>query len=65
MLTQMDILLTNEVHTSLDNVIMIGHDLENAAHLLRLKRAFMVTKLCEVRISPSTTRGFPLCSSRW
>ena len=29
---------------------MIESDLENAAHLLRLKRAFMVTKLCEVRI---------------
>ena len=59
MLTQMDILLTNEVHTSLDNVIMIGHDLENAAHLLRLKRNFMVTKLCEVRIVTDLPHPLP------
>ena len=55
----MEILLTNEVHTSLDNVIMIESDLENAAHLLRLKRAFMVTKLCEVRIVTDLPHPLP------
>ena len=55
----MEILLTNEVHTCLDNVIMIESNLENAAHILRLKRAFMVTELCEVRIVTDLVHPLP------